>query len=149
MHGGLARWLRAAGYDAAWVYGIEDRDLLDRARIEGRTVLTSDGPLIERRAIREGEVRALFVPRGLGRTEALRFVLHALSLPVRSPLCMACGGELVAVEKASVAGEAPPLTFTRTEAFFRCNGCGKLFWEGTHWRAIASVLGELSGQRPG
>lgn len=24
MLGGLARWLRAAGYDATWTYGIED-----------------------------------------------------------------------------------------------------------------------------
>ena len=43
MLGGLARWLRAAGYDASWHDGIEDRAALVRlARAEGQTVLSSD-----------------------------------------------------------------------------------------------------------
>jgi uncharacterized protein with PIN domain len=48
MLGGLARWLRAAGYDASWDDGIDDGELIRLARAEGRTALSSD----------------LFVPRG-------------------------------------------------------------------------------------
>ena len=42
MLGGLARWLRAAGYDTSWHHGIEDRDLVRLAGEQGRTLLTSD-----------------------------------------------------------------------------------------------------------
>ena len=42
MLGGLARWLRAAGYDASWHDGIDDGDLVRLAQAEGRTVLSSD-----------------------------------------------------------------------------------------------------------
>src|SRR5262249_16234496 len=41
MLGGFARWLRAAGYDAAWQAAGSDRDLIDFARREGPTLLTS------------------------------------------------------------------------------------------------------------
>ncbi|MCJ7544818.1 MAG: Mut7-C RNAse domain-containing protein, partial [Phycisphaerae bacterium] len=42
MLGGLARWLRAAGYDAEFTYGIDDRQLLHRATESGRMILSSD-----------------------------------------------------------------------------------------------------------
>lgn len=140
MHGGLARWLRAAGYDVAWEYGIEDRALLERARRDGRIILTSDGQLLERRVVRRGEIRAVFVPRGLDATEALGHVLEKLRLPIREPRCMTCGGALDRVPKESVETEAPPRTYAWLEVFYRCRICGKLFWEGTHWQAIKARL---------
>ena len=42
MLGGLARWLRAAGYDASWRVDISDPDLIRLSRDEGRTLLSSD-----------------------------------------------------------------------------------------------------------
>ncbi len=143
MLGGLARWLRAAGYDAEYEYGIDDAVLVERARTQGRIVLSSDGPLFERRAIRDGEVRALFVPRGLGKMEQLEFVLRELGLPLRGPRCMGCGGPLREIPKHLAAAEAPPLAFRNCEQFWRCERCGKLLWQGTHWRRITHRLGEV------
>ena len=143
MHGGLARWLRAAGYDAAWEYGIKDRDLLERARVEKRMVLTSDGPLMHRRVIRRGELPALYIPHGLDATTALWFVLDTLKLPVLEPHCMSCGGALEQVPKESVAHEAPPKTYAWLDIFYRCTRCGKLFWEGTHWQSIDDKLSRV------
>ena len=40
MLGGLARWLRGAGYDARFQYGIDDRDLIRLARETGGTLLS-------------------------------------------------------------------------------------------------------------
>ena len=42
MLGGLARWLRAAGYDASWRAGVEDWDLVRQAIREKSVLLTSD-----------------------------------------------------------------------------------------------------------
>jgi uncharacterized protein with PIN domain len=147
MHGGLARWLRAAGYDVAWQYGIEDRALLERARTDGRIILTSDGQLLERRVLRRGEIRAVFVPRGLDATEALGHVLEKLGLPVRKPRCMTCGGALDRVPKESVEGEAPARTYAWLDVFYRCRVCGKLFWEGTHWQSIQARLSVVAPTR--
>jgi hypothetical protein len=56
---------------------------------------------------------------------------------------MACGGRLLAVPKESARPEAPPRTFAWCEEFFRCDRCAKLFWQGTHWRRIETLLGGL------
>jgi len=144
MLGGLARWLRAAGYDALFEYGIDDGDLVERCDRQGRVLLSCDGPMFERNVIRSGQVRALRVPRGLSNVEALRFVFKSLGLDVGSPRCMACGGELAEVPKHSIAGEAPPLAYKHCDTFWRCSRCGRLLWRGTHWKKISQRLAELS-----
>jgi uncharacterized protein with PIN domain len=145
MLGGLARWLRAAGYDAAYEYGIDDAELLRRARDQGRMVLSSDEPMFERTVLRTGEIPSLFIPRQLDKFRQLRFVLDQLGLPLRQPRCMACGGELAGVPRHRVMEEAPPLAFRNCEEFWRCRRCEKLFWHGTHWQKIRRKLAEFSG----
>lgn len=140
MLGGLSRWLRAAGYDAAYEYGIDDGVLVRRAHEDGRILLSSDAGIFERVLVRDGAVPALFVPRAMGTAAELGFVMDAFSLSLREPRCMTCGGELARVLKESVRDEAPPRTFERVEEFYRCGRCGKLLWYGTHWQRIASVL---------
>jgi len=148
MLGGLARWLRAAGYDARYEYGIDDRELLRRAAEGGGTILSSDGPMFQRNVIRSGEIRALYVPQQLSRLEQFRFVMRKLGLPLLPPRCMACGGGLAEVPKHAVAGEAPPLAYRHCERFWRCDRCGQLFWRGTHWTRITRLLETLEeGER--
>ena len=144
MLGGLARWLRAAGYDAAFEHGIDDGDLVRRCLDQGRVLLSSDGPMFERNLIKSGRVRAVFVPRQQSKLERLDFVVRHLRLPLRSPRCMACGGELAEVPKHSVLAEAPPLAYRSCERFWRCGRCGKLLWRGTHWQRITRRLGEIA-----
>jgi len=148
MLGGLARWLRAAGYDAQFEYGIGDRTLLDRAACQQRIILSSDGPLFERNVIRNGVIRALYIPQQLSKLQQLRFVLQALHLPLLPPRCMACGGPLGEVPKHTVTGEAPPLAFRNCRQFWRCLSCGRLLWHGTHWQRIAKRLAELETASP-
>ena len=140
MLGGLARWLRAIGYDAAFEYGIDDADLIERAAGDGRTILSSDGGLFERNVIKNGEVPALYIPQQLSRTDQLRFVAGSLKLTRLPPRCMKCGGELTEIPKHTVATEAPPLAFRSCDHFWRCQSCRKLLWHGTHWHKIESRL---------
>jgi hypothetical protein len=140
---GLARWLRAFGYDATWRYGIEDAVVVAHARDEGRILLTSDGGLMQRRAVKEGAPRALFIPHDLSVGGQLRLVVGAFGLQRRRPRCMRCGGVLERVPKESVVAEAPPKTYRWLDEFYRCARCGGLFWKGTHWRRITRTVGRL------
>jgi len=145
MLGGLARWLRAAGYDAEFAYGIEDRQLVQRAIETGSVLLSSDTGLFARSVIRDGTVRALFVPRGLTKLAQLAFALRELRLGVRAqPRCMACGGRLIEVDKPSVRAEAPRKAYGACDRFWRCSRCRKLLWRGTHWKRIAAALAEAA-----
>lgn len=145
MLGGLARWLRAAGYDAEFEYGIDDGELVRRAGESGRIVLSSDGPLFDRNVIRNGQIDALYIPQQLSKIEQLKFVMNRLKLPLRRPRCMSCGGALVEVPKHAVTDEAPPLAFRNCDRFWRCSRCGKLLWRGTHWHKITRRLEEIAG----
>ena len=145
MLGGLARWLRAAGYDAGFEYGIDDGQLIARAQQTGRIILSSDGPLFKRNIIRTGRVRAVFVPRQLSKMDQLAFVIDKLSLQPLPPRCMSCGGELREVPKHTVADQAPPLAFRHCDRFWRCTRCHKLLWHGTHWQKITRRLAGLFG----
>src|SRR5262249_42032190 len=108
MLGGLARWLRAAGYDTTWQAGIDDWDLVRLAQREGRRLVSSDTGLFQIGIVRDGDVPALFIPHGLTRRKQLAFVLHHLRLVPREPRCMACGGALGQVPKEHVRDRAPP-----------------------------------------
>ena len=147
MLGGLARWLRAAGYESYFEYGIDDRELVRRTLASGGVLLSSDGPLFERTVLRSGQVRALYVPQQTSKLDQLRFVLRSLHLPMVRPRCMSCGGSLADVPKHEVMGEAPPLAYRNCSTFFRCAACGKLFWHGTHWQKIQQKLEEIERER--
>jgi hypothetical protein len=149
MLGGLARWLRAAGYDAVlFESGIDDAEVLARAAATGSILLSSDRGIFERNVVKDGRVRAIFVPRAAHKTEQLRFVMNTLGLAVRPPRCMSCGGALLVVAKEDVRAEAPPRAFECTDTFYRCERCKKLLWKGTHWRRIERVLAEGMGAAP-
>jgi uncharacterized protein with PIN domain len=137
--GGLARWLRGAGYPARFARGRSGRSLA--AEPAGSEVLlTSDSRVTARSAVRRGELRALWIPVDLHPADQLGLVLEDLRLPLREPRCMRCGGEQRAVAKAEVAHRIPPRTARWLDDYFVCRGCDWLYWRGTHWRRIEARL---------
>jgi uncharacterized protein len=141
--GGLARWLRAAGYDAAWQPYIADDELLRQARANGAIVLTTDGMLMERRLLRDRIIAAFWLPPTLSIAEQLALVFREFALTLLAPRCMSCGGELRRGSKEELRERIPPRTYRWLDEFFVCSRCGKLFWHGTHWRRIRESLAEL------
>jgi uncharacterized protein with PIN domain len=145
MLGGLARWLRAAGYDAWWQGDVADPDLIRLVRREGRLLLSSDTGIFRVGVVRDGEVPALFLPHDLSVEGQLAFVLRRLDLPLREPRCMACGGVLVEVTREEARDRVPARSLAWQEHFYRCDRCGQFFWRGTHWQHIAAVLEQARG----
>jgi len=146
--GGLARWLRAAGYDAAWEPGIDDDLLLAKAKELGATLLTTDSMLMERRVIRDRIIPAYWLPPTMGNAEQLILVLREFNLPLRERRCMSCGGTLCQVEKEALRDRIPPRTYRWRNEYFLCNRCGKLFWHGTHWERIQRELQRVQARIP-
>jgi hypothetical protein len=147
--GGLARWLRAAGYEAHWNPAIDDDDLIRAARNIPAMLLTTDSLLMERGVLRDGLIPSLWVPPSLKKFEQLHLVLNEFQLPVRQPRCMSCGGDLREVDKESVRERIPPKTYRWREEYFVCCRCDKLFWRGTHWNNISQRLAKIGCHPPG
>jgi uncharacterized protein with PIN domain len=143
--GGLARWLRAAGYDSLWQPDIDDAELVRTAMRIAAThpelsLLTTDSLLMERRLLRDGIIRALWLPPTLIIAEQLALVFREFRLTIREARCMKCGGELRRVEKESVRDRIPPRTYRWLDEYFVCVRCDQLFWRGTHWQKISRAL---------
>lgn len=141
--GGLARWLRAAGYDARFWPRIADGELVRETLHSDAILLTTDRPLMERSVIVWGVVPALLVPLEVGKHCQFEFVASRLGLRRRTSRCMSCGGALVQVAKEAVRDRIPPRTYPWRDDYYLCDRCGRLFWHGTHWHNVQRQLDEL------
>ena len=138
--GGLARWLRAAGYESHWTADISDDAAIREAiRLEA-VLLTTDSILMQRRLLRDRIIPSIWVSPSLTVMEQLAHVLRELKLPLSEPRCMACGGQLAEVPKEQVKDRIPPRTLRWLDRYFECQKCAKLFWHGTHWERIQRQL---------
>jgi uncharacterized protein len=146
--GGLARWLRAAGYEAFWFPDIDDAELLRRASSSNVIVLTTDSLMMERGVLRDGSIPSFWLPPVLKKEEQLALVLREFDLPPRDPRCMACGGELRPVSKESVRERIPPKTWRWIDEYFVCSQCHQLFWRGTHWDRIRKTIEKQRAAQP-
>jgi hypothetical protein len=137
MLGKLARWLRILGYDTLYMQD-DDVSIAQRARAEGRIVLTRDHGLAERRGL-----RTLFI-NAQDLDAQLEEVVTALGRPVdAAPRCMLCNGKLRRIP-VEVARSFVPAYVAQTHTLFhRCAECGKIYWQGTHWQGIARQLDEV------
>ena len=140
--GGLARWLRAAGYEARVARGREAP--LAAPADPGLVLLTSDSAVLDR-PVREGQGPVLWLPSALTMREQLAMVLRDLGLRPREARCMACGGALVPARKEDVHPRIPPRTALWKDEYFVCAACDRLFWQGTHWERIAPALAAAAG----
>ena len=145
--GGLAHMLRMLGFDTLYDNHYQDDAIVVIAEQDGRIVLTRDRELLKRRAVTHGcYVHAL-------KSEAqLREVVERLDL-ARSARpftrCLHCNAPLRPVDKASVLDRLPPKVREHYEHFSACDVCGRVYWEGSHWRNMCRLLDgvlEISGE---
>jgi uncharacterized protein with PIN domain len=147
MLGGLAKWLRAAGYDTYYARegtDISDRSLTQKALKEERALLTGDRGFLERKPVKDGRVMLLVVPH-MPVEDQLRLVARSFGLEQRSSRCMECNGELRIVPPDAVMERVPSKVMGDHERFFSCSGCARVFWYGSHWERIGGLLERVFG----
>jgi hypothetical protein len=139
MLGSLGRWLRLMGYDTAIAQHEPDTELVRRARIEDRVILTRD-----RELTRRAGVRTLLIEHDTLQDQ-LAQVGQALNLPSPQPgtRCPRCNEPLQAASLTDVAGDVPPYVLRTQTSFHRCPACRCVYWRGTHWQRITERLARL------
>jgi hypothetical protein len=139
--GGIARMLRMAGFDTLYDNRYRDREIADLAGREGRIVLTRDRELLKLRCITHGCYVHALVP-----AQQFAEIVDRLDLArsVRPfSLCLECNAPLQAVDKVPVLERLPPSVRDAHERFSTCTVCGRIYWEGSHWRRMRERLAEL------
>lgn len=145
MLGSLARWMRALGYDVEYENSIGDKELVERAAKEGRTILTRDHLLVKRRLARG---RSLFIT-GVKAGEQLRQVVADWGLPEGLFLtrCLRCNTVLVAVDKEAVEEKVPQYIYRTNDRFTACLKCARVYWAGSHRDNMLKDVEKLLGGR--
>ncbi|WP_456380362.1 Mut7-C RNAse domain-containing protein [Thiolapillus sp.] len=136
--GKLARWLRLLGFDTTWRNDLQDRKIVDISTQEQRIILTRDRHLLFHREIHRGYwIRAadpdLQVPEILNRLDLWRDIA-----PFRR--CTVCNGLIQVVAKAEIVDKLEPLTRKYYDNFYQCDGCGQIYWKGSHYDKLLKKL---------
>jgi len=141
MLGKLAKWLKILGFDARYSPRADDDDLLALARREGRTLLTRDRALLQRaKGISSLMIAGVSWEDQVGQVLA-HFKLCESVRPYTR--CLECNVELMPLAKDQAVNLVPPFVLERAETFSLCSSCGRVFWPGTHFEAMAAKLSEL------
>jgi uncharacterized protein with PIN domain len=146
MLGKLARWLRLAGHDVVYIGDLEvpageqDDALLTISKEEGRVMLTCDIGL-HRRARRAG-VKSAFIQGSdlVGQlVQVSRRSGSKIEIRPENSRCPMCNGTLVGASREEVEGKVPANVLKAQSEFWRCLSCGKIYWQGSHWKTIVEM----------
>lgn len=132
--GALARRLRLLGFDTLWHNDPGDAALARMAADQHRILLTRDRQLLMRQTVTHG----CYLWPGSTRAQ-LEYLVQRLQLCGEiAPFtrCTLCNGTLEESDAARVRAEVPAAVAQRHTQFWRCLGCGRLYWRGTHWQAM-------------
>ncbi len=140
MLGRLAKWLRLLGYDAEYWRDGSDEALIAHAQVEGRLIVTRDGPLAGRRGVQALRIHAEDLD---GQLAEVRAALGGMPQPFTR--CPECNGALAPLPHAAARDLVPPYVWHTQQEFRRCERCSRVYWKGSHWPALQERLAPEEG----
>ena len=136
--GKLARYLRMMGFDVLYKNSFKDEEIVQISLNERRAILTRDGGILKRNEVTHG----YFIRNSDAEKQAeevvRRFDLQGLIKEFTR--CLDCNYKLIKIAKAKIEGELPPKVASSQKEFFKCPGCLKLYWKGTHHQKMLSLV---------
>ena len=144
--GKLTKWLRLLGHDTVFFDGKKDAEMIAQALDEERTILTRDTHIMKWGIVSKGRVRALLVEADEPQLQ-VRQVVRELKLEMPDhafTVCLECNERLKAVEREDIRRRVPPYVLVTQQDFLECPKCHRVYWKGTHWRAMVEKVRRLS-----
>lgn len=139
--GKLARKLRLLGFDTLFRNDFEDDEIVKIALEEKRIVLTRDKGILKQNAVTHGYWIRHDDPSHQLTEVVGRFQLQNSFKPFSR--CSDCNALLKPVKKEDIEHQLPADTFRYYETFWQCSGCGKIYWEGSHFASILRWIDAL------
>ena len=138
--GGLARMLRMLGFDTIFDNALHDPHIVSQAAADKRVVLTRDRELLKCRDVLRGCYVQALKPEAQLREVAQRYGLAAHMRPFT--LCLHCNLPLAQAATGAVQTQVPEGIQAHYARFMQCPGCRRVYWEGSHWERMRSVLAQ-------
>ncbi len=144
--GKLAKWLRIMGYDTRFFDGSNDSNMIAMALDEERVILTRDTQIMKRRLVTRGQLKVILI-KSDEPEQQMHQVIDTLNLDCQFrpfTLCLECNQPLVEKSKDQVKDRAPPYVLKTQSQYMECLNCHRIYWRGTHWRAMSEKLKKLT-----
>lgn len=137
MLGKTAKWLRLMGVDAKYAPEGPDKEILEIAENEGRVMITRDKEMADNDGV-------FLVPKKPA-NKIIPLILEKYDVDIK-PMsrCSKCNSAVEEVERAEVEGSVPKGVLAWCNDYWRCTGCGKVYWKGTHWDRIMDEIYDMT-----
>jgi len=139
--GKLATKLRLLGFDTLFRNDYKDDEIVHIAGIEKRIILTRDKGLLKHTEVTHGYWVRNDNPKQQLREVVSRLQLYNCFKPFTR--CSNCNNSLKAVVKDDIQSKVHDDTFHRYHQFWKCIGCGNVYWQGSHYDKICEWVDEL------
>lgn len=142
MLGRLAKWLRLMGFSVEYAKpDVSDESIMDHCREESLFLLTRDREL----AARYG--RSMYMESDDFKEQIRNFLKEFRpDSALYFTRCPLCNSVLDRVPVTELGDKVPPGVRQRFEHVYHCPGCGKIYWEGSHFDSIGRTIRELTGE---
>ncbi|MCW3134200.1 MAG: Mut7-C RNAse domain-containing protein [Methanophagales archaeon] len=157
MLGKLSTWLRILGHDTVYAADLktidlaededEDKAIVSFAEQKARILLTRDKNLAlsaRKKGIQCVQIKTDEVMEQLNELLCHHININLEPVPVR---CSECNGKIRKVEEGEedILKEKSyvPTSMIGKWHFWVCEHCGRIYWEGSHWRNMREKLDQL------
>ena len=146
MLGSVARKLRFFGFDAWYTKDTPDVEIILLGIKHCRVILTCDRDMYKRALKLRAKGTLL---NGLSDLEDIAHAFFSYGTLLSTfmyvrPRCPACNGTTVEVPRSCLREEILGLGID--SEFFRCCGCDKIYWEGSHYRCLKALSKRIDGR---
>ena len=148
--GKLARWLRMMGFDTLFFNGPDDGMMVKMALAQDRHIITRDSEFMKRRAITSGRVQATLVSGDISELQ-MQTVIGKLKLSAKTQpftRCLECNTVLNEMDRSEAADLVPERVYEIQDQYMACPSCLRVYWRGTHWKAMNNKLHEFDSTQP-
>jgi uncharacterized protein with PIN domain len=140
--GKLARNLRLYGFDTYYRKDFNDMEIISISLSDKRIILTRDRIMLKNKHVNYG-----YWVRSQNPDEQMKEIIHRFNLESQFSVftrCIECNGILEEARKEDISDRLLPETSEYFQDFKICNGCGRIYWEGSHYSRMKSRLAHIS-----
>ena len=155
----LNRRLRMLGFDTVYDPSLDDPRLAERAAEENRILLSRDRGLLMRSNVQRGLYVRNTIPDCQIREVVERLDLYRLVKPFSR--CISCNGTILKnfhpecsdIEEnrnaSSISTAGVPERIQKLHRdFSTCSSCGKVYWKGSHYYRMMSLVDDILSNSP-
>ncbi len=136
--GKLSKYLRMLGFDTLFANQNSIDQIIELSLSQNRIILSRNHRLVKHRLV----TRSLWV-RSFDPLEQIRDVVFQLDLQNSiSPLtrCIVCNGRLEKIGKDKIQNRLEEETANNFNDFYICRQCGKIYWKGSHYNNMLTLI---------